>query len=188
MNEPIFSNIEGGVENLNARLLKQRKILAFGEINEKAAGNIIAAMFYLVDQNKQEPIKLYINSCGGSETDILAIYDVMQHLGCPVETVCAGKANGLSALLLAGGTKGKRAAYANSEIMLTQVSRERTFGQASDIELETEHLLNAKKRINKLLAKLCGKTEDELCADLERKYWMFAEQAKEYGLIDTVIE
>lgn len=188
MNEPIFSNIEGGVENLNARLLKQRKILAFGEINEKLAGNIIAAMFYLADQNAQEPIKLYINSCGGSETEILAVFDVMQHVGCPVETICVGKAHGLSALLLAGGTKGKRTAYANSEIMLTQVSRDRTFGQASDIELETEHLLQAKKRINKLLAALCGKEEQELCADLERKYWLFAEQAKEYGLVDTIIE
>lgn len=188
MNEPIFSNIEGGVENLNARLLKQRKILAFGEINEKLAGNIIAAMFYLADQNAQEPIKMYINSCGGSETDILAVFDVMQHVDCPVETICVGKAHGLSALLLAGGTKGKRTAYANSEIMLTQVSRDRTFGQASDIELETEHLLQAKKRINKLLAVLCGKEEQELCSDLERKYWLFAEQAKEYGLIDTIIE
>ncbi len=186
MNEPIFS-VNGGIENLGATLLASRKVLAFGELDERTACEIIAKLMYLAEASA-EPITLYINSSGGKETEILAIYDVMQNLGCSVETVCVGKAHGLSAVLLAGGAKGKRAAYANSEIMLNQVGRERTFGQASDIELETEHLLQTKKRINKLLAELCGRPENELAADLERKYWLFAEEAKAYGLIDTVIE
>lgn len=186
MNEPIFGTNEE--KNLSARLLKKRTILAFGELDEKATGTIIASMLFLADLDAEAPITLYINSSGGNETEILAIYDVMRHISCPVETVCVGKAHGLSALLLAGGEKGKRKAYANSEIMLMQVSRERTFGQASDIELETDHLLKAKQRINQLLADLCGRSPSEVYADMERKYWLFAEDAKAYGLIDQVIE
>lgn len=185
MSEPIFGTKE---ENLNARLLKSRTVLAFGELNEKAAEAVVASLLYLEEQDASAPITLYINSTGGCETEILAIYDVMRHISSPVETVCVGKAHGLSALLLAGGEKGKRKAYANSEIMLMQLGRDRTFGQASDIELETDHLLKAKQRINKLLAQLCGRSENEVCADLERKYWLFAEEAKDYGLIDQVIE
>lgn len=188
MNEPIFSANNGGFESLNARLLEKRKVFAFGELNEKAACDVIAKLIYLAELDGAAPITLYINSSGGCETEILAIYDVMQDISCPVETVCVGKAHGLSALLLAGGEKGMRKAYANSEIMLTQVSRDRTFGQASDIELETEHLLNSKARINRLLASLCTCSAEELSAAMERKYWLFAEQAKDYGLIDQIIE
>ena len=187
MNEPIF-NVGSGIENLDARMMESRKVLAFGELDENAACRIIAKLLYLAEEDASAPITLYINSSGGWETEILAVYDVMKNIPCPVETVCVGKAHGLSALLLAGGEKGKRFAYANSEIMLTQVGRDRTFGQASDIELETEHLLQTKKRINKLLASLCGRSEEDLTADLERKYWLFAEEAKAYGLIDGVIE
>ncbi len=186
MNEPIFS-VNGGIENLSASLLDSRKVLAFGQLDEKASCEIIAKLLYLAEEDAAAPITLYINSSGGSETEILAVYDVMKNITCPVETVCVGKAHGLSALLLAGGEKGKRKAYANSEIMLTQVSRDRTFGQASDIELETEHLLNSKKRINQLLASLCNRSAEDLSADMERKHWLFADQAKEYGLIDQVI-
>ncbi len=187
MNEPIF-NLGSGIENLDAKMMESRKILAFGALDEKLACQIIAKMLYLAEEDAKAPITLYINSIGGAETEILGIYDVMKNLSCPVETVCVGKAHGLSALLLAGGAKGKRQAYANSEIMLMQVGRDRTFGQASDIELETEHLLRMKKRVNHLLASLCGKSEEDLAADLERKHWLFADEAKEYGLIDTVID
>ncbi len=187
MNEPIF-NVGSGVENLDARLMDSRKILAFGELTEKEACGIIAKLLYLAEEDDKAPITMYINSSGGKETEILAIYDVMKNIACPVETVCVGKAHGLSAILLAGGAPGKRSAYANSEIMLNQVGRERTFGQASDIELETEHLLQTKMRITQLLATLCGRTVEDIEADLERKYWLFAEEAKAYGLIDTLIE
>ena len=141
----------------------------------------------MAEDDASAPIQLYINSVGGRETEILAIYDVMRTIKCPVETYCVGKAHGLSAILLAGGAKGKRYAYANSEIMLNQVGRDRTFGQASDIELETEHLLETKARVNALLSSLCGRSSEEITSDLERKYWLFAEEAVNYGLIDRVI-
>ncbi|MBQ8894234.1 MAG: ATP-dependent Clp protease proteolytic subunit [Clostridia bacterium] len=187
MNEPVFNAAEGRAETLNARLLKKRTVLAFGEIDEKVSCSIVSSLLYLASEDAEAPVTLYINSSGGCETEILAIFDVMRSISCPVETVCVGKAHGLSALLLAGGEKGKRKAYANAEIMLMQVGRDRTFGQASDIELETEHLLKAKNRINKLIASLCGRSEEQIRADLERKHWLYAEEAKEYGLIDQII-
>lgn len=174
--------------NLSDRLLEKRTVLLFGKLDEKKASKIISAMLYLEACDASAPITLYLNTEGGDEADVLAIYDVMRTLQCPVETVCVGKAHGLSALLLAGGTKGMRKAYANSEIMLSQVQRDRTFGQASDIELETEHLLRVKERINLILANLCQKSAEEIKNDLERKYWLFAEEAKAYGIIDEVIK
>lgn len=181
-------NVKNENNVLNLHHLEKRRILLFGTLDEKKAASVISAMIYLEDLDPSAPISLYINCEGGAETEILAVYDVMQRLACPVETVCVGKANGLSALILAGGTKGTRKAYVNSEVMLSQVQRDRTFGQASDIELETEHLLKIKERINEILAALCGKDAGEIRADLERKYWLFADEAKAYGLIDLVIE
>lgn len=178
---------EQGAENISNRLLESRTILLFGELDEKKTASAIASMLYLQQQNPKEKITLYINSSGGCETQVLAIYDVMQHLECPVETICVGKAHGLSAMILAGGAKGMRKAYANSEVMLMQVGRERTFGQASDIELETEHLLNSKDRICAILSNLCGKEKASIMADMERKFWLYADQAKAYGLIDEII-
>ncbi len=187
MNEPIFAN-ENGFESLGARLLNKRAILAFGEINEKTSFQIISALLYLAGQDSNAPITLYINSVGGNETDALAIYDVMRNLSCPIHTVCVGKAHGMASLLLVGGAKGERAAYANSEIMLTQVERDRTFGQASDIELETNHLLDVKARVNALFATLCDKDIAQINKDMERKHWLFAEQALAYGLIDKILK
>ena len=181
-------NQEKEAKSLGNRLLKRRTILLFGKLDEKKACEIISAMLYLEDCDADASIKLFINSDGGAETDVLAIYDVMQNLTCPVETVCVGKATGLAALILAGGTKGCRKAYANSEIMLCQVQRDRTFGQASDIELETEHLLQVKERVNNILAFLCGQDVQQIKNDLERNHWLFAEDAQNYGLIDLVIE
>lgn len=181
-------NHERENEALSTRLLKNRTVLLFGKLDEKKASAVVSAMLYLEGLDPEASITLYINTEGGAETDILAIYDVMRHLRCPVETVCVGKAHGLSALILGGGTKGCRKAYANSEVMLSQVQRDRTFGQASDIELETEHLLKVKERINQLLAAICQKGTEEIKNDLERKHWLFAEEAKSYGLIDEVIE
>ena len=174
-------------ETLSEKLIKERKLLAFGNIDGEAAEKLIAAMLLMESVSAEEPIKIYINSTGGSETDILAVFDVMRGLRCPVETVCTGKAHGFSALLLAGGAKGFRKGYANSEVMLAQVSRGRTYGQASDIELEVSHLLECKNRMNTLLAELCGKDAKTIQADIDRKHWMFADQAKEYGLIDEII-
>ncbi len=181
-------NQEKENKSLNNRLLKKRTVLLFGKLDEKKACDIIAALLYLEDCDAEAPVKLYINSEGGAETDVLAVYDTMRALSCPVETICVGKATGLAALILAGGSKGYRKAYENSEIMLCQVQRDRTFGQASDIELETEHLLQVKARVNRILATLCQKDESCIKADLERNFWLFAQDAKEYGLIDQIIE
>ena len=179
---------ERGVQTPELKMLENRIVMVFGELNDKNVCKVISSLLYLQAEDAQAPIKLYINSVGGSEAEGLAIYDVMRHLTCPVHTICVGKAHGVAALILAGGASGERCAYANSEIMLNQIERDRTFGQASDIERETEHLLAGKQRINKLFATLCGKTEDEICIDTERKYWLFADQALTYGLIDRIIE
>lgn len=185
MSEAIFCS-NNGSENLSARLLKSRTILLFGELDEKKSEMIISALLYLAQEDPSAPIKILINSVGGDETEALAIFDILQNLPCSVQTVCVGKARGMAALLLAGGTNGERAAYANSEIMISQVSRDRTFGQASDIELETEHLLMVKKKVIAILAKRCGLAEEKISADIERNYWLFAEDALKYGLIDKI--
>ena len=186
MNEPIFA-AEKGFENMGARLLKDRVVLAFGTLDEDKTAGIISALLYLESVDASAPIKFYINSTGGSETEALAVFDMIRTISCPVHTICVGKAHGMAALILAGGEKGHRAAYANSEIMLTQVSRDRTFGQASDIELETAHLLEIKKRVNELLSEITQVESTQICDHLERKHWLFAAQAKEYGLIDKII-
>lgn len=187
MNEPIFAS-DKGFENVSARLLKDRKILVFGAIDEEKAAEVVASLLYLESVDADAPIKLYINSIGGNEADALAIFDIIRAVSCPVHTVCVGKAHGMAALILAGGEKGERSAYSNSEIMLTQVSRDRTFGQASDIELETTHLLEIKQRVNDLLAKITQTDSAQIHDHMERKHWLFAAQAKEYGLIDNIIE
>ena len=186
MNEPLFL-LNNSAENLGARLLKQRTVLLFGALTEALSSQIISSLLYLEAEDAKKPIRMLINSVGGDETEALAIFDIMQAISCPVQTICVGKAHGMAALLLAGGEKGERAAYANSEIMLTQVSRDRTFGQASDIELETEHLLELKKRVADLFVQLSKTADEKIAADMERKHWLFADQAKEHGIIDKVI-
>lgn len=186
MNEPLFM-ANNSAENLSARLLKQRTILVFGSLDEELSTKVISSLLYLAAEDEEKPITLMINSIGGDETEALAIFDVIQATPCPIHTVCLGKAHGMAALLLAAGEKGERKMYANSEIMLTQVSRDRTFGQASDIELETEHLLNVKERVADLLVQLTGIPKAKIQADLERKHWLFADQALAYGIVDKVI-
>lgn len=186
MSEPLFMS-NNLVENLSVKLLKQRTVLLFGTLDEKLSSEIISSFLYLEAEDTEKPINLLINSAGGDETEALAIFDIMQSVSCPIYTACVGKAHGMAALLLAGGEKGERKMHANGEVMLTQVSRDRTFGQASDIELETEHLLNVKERVAALWTRLTGMPADKIQSDLERKHWLFAEQALEYGIIDKVI-
>ena len=186
MSEPLFMT-NNSAENLSARLLKQRTILLFGALNEELSSKVISSLLYLAQEDGEKPITLMINSVGGDETEALAILDAMRLTSCPIHTVCLGKAHGMAALLLAAGEKGERKIYANGEVMLTQVGRDRTFGQASDIELETEHLLNVKERVADLLVQLTGTSKEKIQADLERKHWLFADQALEYGIIDKVI-
>lgn len=157
------------------------------EVNSTSASLIVAQLLYLEGQDPSKDISFYINSPGGSVTDGLAIYDTMQYIKCDVSTICMGMAASMGAFLLAAGTKGKRMALPNSDIMIHQPSGGAQ-GQATDIEIHTKHILHTKKRLNEILAKNTGQPFDVIARDTERDNFMTAQQALEYGLIDKVIE
>lgn len=187
---PSFFEKEGNTErgyDLFSRLLKDRIILIFNEINDDLACTIIAQLLYLESVDPEKDICIYINSYGGSVSAGLGIYDTIKKLKCKVSTVCVGMAASMGAFLLSAGTKGKRYSLANSQIMIHQPLGG-TQGQASDIAIETNHMLKVKERLNKLLAKATGKTVSEIEVDTDRNNWMFPEEALEYGIIDHIIE
>lgn len=187
---PSFYEKEGNREHgydLFSRLLKDRIVLLFHEINDDLACSIIAQLLYLESVDPKKDICIYVNSGGGSVSAGLGIYDTIKKLKCDVSTVCVGMAASMGAFLLSAGTKGKRYALVNSQIMIHQplggVS-----GQATDIAIETEHMLKVEKRINEILAKETGKSEEQISADTDRNNWMFPEEALSYGIIDKIIE
>jgi ATP-dependent Clp protease protease subunit len=168
--------------DIYSRLLKDRIIFLGEEVNETTASLVVAQLLFL----ESEDIQLYINSPGGIVTGGLAIYDTMQYIKCDVSTICIGLAASMGAFLLSGGTKGKRFALPNAEIMIHQPSGGAK-GQATEIQIAAENILKTKKRLNEILAANTGKPYDVIAADTERDYYMSAEEAKEYGLIDGVI-
>ena len=170
-----------------SRLLNDRIIMLNEEVNSTSASLIVAQLLYLEGQDPSKDISFYINSPGGSVSDGLAIYDTMQYIKCDVSTICMGMAASMGAFLLAAGTKGKRMALPNSDIMIHQPSGGAQ-GQATDIEIHTKHILHTKKRLNEILAKNTGQPFDVIARDTERDNFMTAQQALEYGLIDKVIE
>ncbi len=170
-----------------SRLLNDRIIMLNEEVNSTSASLIVAQLLYLEGQDPSKDISFYINSPGGSVTDGLAIYDTMQYIKCDVSTICMGMAASMGAFLLAAGTKGKRLALPNSDIMIHQPSGGAQ-GQATDIEIHTKHILHTKKRLNEILSKNTGQPFDVIARDTERDNFMTAQQALEYGLIDKVIE
>ncbi len=187
---PNFFEKENGMErgyDLASRLLKDRIILMFSEVNDDLACSIIAQMLYLESVDPDKDIYLYINSPGGSVSAGLGIYDTMKHLKCDVSTICVGLAASMGAFLLSSGTKGKRTSLANSQIMIHQPLGGAQ-GQATDIEITARNILRIKDRLNKILAKNTDKSLEQICADTERDNWMFPEEALEYGLIDSIIE
>ncbi len=187
---PSFYEKEGNTEkgyDLFSRLLKDRIILLFNEINDDLACSIIAQLLYLESIDPDKDICIYINSCGGSVAAGLGIYDTIRKLKCPVSTVCVGMAASMGAFILAAGTKGKRYSLENSQIMIHQPLGGAS-GQASDIAIETNHMLKVKGRLNKLLARTTGKTEEQVEVDTDRNNWMFPEEALDYGIIDKIIE
>jgi len=187
---PQFFEKEGGYERSYdpfSRLLKDRIILLFNEVNDDLACTIIAQMLYLEAVDPQRDICLYINSPGGSVSAGLGIYDTMRHLKCDVSTICVGLAASMGAFLLSAGTKGKRYALPNSQIMIHQVLGGAQ-GQATDVEIEARHMLDIKQRLNTLMAANVGKPVEEVTRDTERNNWMFPAQALEYGLIDKILE
>lgn len=170
-----------------SRLLNDRIIMLNEEVNSTTASLVVAQLLYLEGQDPNKDISLYINSPGGSVTDGLAIYDTMQYIKCDVSTICMGMAASMGAFLLAAGTKGKRYALPNADIMIHQPSGGAR-GQATDIEIHTKHILHTKKKLNEILAANTGQPVEVVTADTERDNFMTAQQALEYGLIDKVIE
>ena len=169
-----------------SRLLNDRIIFLGEEVNATTASLVVAQLLYLEAQDPDKDIQFYINSPGGSVTDGMAIYDTMQYIKCDVSTICVGMAASMGAFLLSAGTKGKRIALPNAEIMIHQPSAG-TQGQITDMAIHLKRLETIKKRMNQILADNCGKSVEQVTADCERDNFMTAEEAVEYGLIDKVI-
>ena len=173
--------------DIYSRLLKDRIIFLSGEINTEMANAIIAQLLFLNAQDKEKDITMYINSPGGQVTAGLGIYDTMNHISCDVATVCIGMAASMGAFLLSSGTKGKRYALPNAEIM-THQPLGGARGQATDIQIVAENILKIKKKLATILAKNTGQDYDKVIADTERDNYLDASEAKEYGLVDSVLE
>ena len=172
--------------DIYSRLLKDNVIFAVGPIEDHMANLIIAQMLFLESENPEKDVSLYINSPGGSITSGLSIYDTMQFIRPDVSTICVGQAASMGAILLAGGTKGKRYSLPNSRMMIHQpISGFQ--GQASDIDIQAKEILNLRQRLNKILSTHTGKSEKQITADTDRDNFMKASEALAYGLIDTVL-
>ena len=172
--------------DIYSRLLKDRIIFLGEEVNETTASLTVAQLLFLESEDPGKDIQLYINSPGGMVTAGLAIYDTMQYIKCDVSTICIGLAASMGAFLLSGGTKGKRLALPNAEIMIHQPSGGAK-GQATDIQIVAENILKTKERLNRILSENTGQPYEVVAADTERDNYMTAEGAKAYGLIDAVI-
>lgn len=172
--------------DIYSRLLKERIIFLGEEVNEVTASLIVAQMLFLEAEDPEKDIQFYINSPGGSVTAGMAIYDTMQYVKCDVSTYCMGMAASMGAFLLAGGTKGKRLALPNAEIMIHQPLGGAQ-GQATEIEIAAKHILRTKEKLNSILAERTGQPLDVIVRDTDRDNYMTAEEAKSYGLIDQVI-
>jgi ATP-dependent Clp protease protease subunit len=169
-----------------SRLLSDRIIFLSEEVNDTTASLVVAQMLFLEAQDPDKDIQFYITSPGGSVTAGMAIYDTMQYIKCDVSTICIGMAASMGAFLLSSGTKGKRIALPNSEIMIHQPSAG-TQGKVTDMEIDVEHFLKIKKNLNEILSHNTGKPVEQIKQDSERDNWMSASEALEYGLIDQVI-
>ena len=171
-----------------SRLLNDRIVFLGEEVNDTTASLVVAQLLYLEAQDPDKDIQMYINSPGGSVTAGMAIYDTMQYIKCDVSTICIGMAASMGAFLLSSGTRGKRIALPNAEIMIHQPSDcARHQGKVTDMEIDVEHFLKIKQRLNKILSENTGKPVEQVKADSERDHWMIAEEAREYGLVDKVI-
>ncbi len=173
--------------DIYSRLLKERIIFLGSPIDDAVANTVIAQLLFLDSEDSKKDIKLYINSPGGSVTAGLAIYDTMQYIRPNVSTVCVGIAASMAAVLLAAGAKGKRFALPNSEVMIHQIMGGAE-GQATDIKIRAEHILKIKDLLNKILAKHTNQPESKIEKDTDRDYFLNPKEAKEYGLIDKIIE
>ena len=181
------SNRGERVYDIYSRLLKERIIFLVGPVNDNAATLVTAQLLFLESENPKKEISFYINSPGGLVTSGLGIYDTIQYIKPPVSTLCIGQASSMGSFLLAAGAKGKRFSLPNSRIMVHQPSAGYQ-GQATDIEIHAKEILSLKERLNKIYAKHTKKSEEEIKKALERDYFMTANEAKNFGLIDEVVE
>ena len=172
--------------DIYSRLLKDRIIFLGTAIDDGVANAVIAQLLFLEQQNSKDDIKLYINSPGGSVSSALAIYDTMQYVKADVQTICVGLAASAASLLLSAGKKGKRMILPNAEVMIHQVLGG-TSGQASDIDIHARHILKIKEQLNKILAKHTGQTISKVEKDTDRDYFMSAQEAVKYGIVDKII-
>jgi ATP-dependent Clp protease protease subunit len=170
-----------------SRLLNDRIIVLSEDVNDTSASLVVAQLLYLEGQDPDKDISLYINSPGGSISAGMAIHDTMQYIKCDVSTICMGMAASMGAFLLASGTKGKRFALPNAEIMIHQPLGGAQ-GQATEIEIAAEHILRTKKKLNTILSENTGQPYETIVKDTERDNWLTAQEALEYGLIDKVME
>ncbi len=171
--------------DIYSRLLEDRIVFLTGEINDAMANTIVAQLIYLEGKDANKDISLYINSPGGSVSAGLAIYDTMQYIQCDVSTICIGLAASMGAFILSSGTKGKRFALPNSEVMIHQPLGGAQ-GQASDIKIQAEHILRIRDKMNRILSENTGRSIAEIERDTDRDNYLTAEEAKNYGLIDKV--
>ena len=172
--------------DIYSRLLQDRIVLLSGEVNDESANLIVAQLLFLQAQDPKKTISMYINSPGGSVTAGLAIYDTMQFISCPVATYCIGQAASMGAVLLTAGAKGKRYALPNARIMIHQPWGGAE-GKASDIEITAREILRLKEKLNRILADHSGSSYEKVVSDTDRDYFMSADEAAEYGLIDKVL-
>jgi len=173
--------------DIYSRLLKENIVFLGGPVSDVMANIVIAQLLFLESQDPDKDIQLYINSPGGSVTAGMAIYDTMQHVKNDIATMCVGMAASMAAVLLAGGKKGKRSALPNSEMLLHQVMGGAQ-GQASEIEISARHIINIKQRLNEILASHTGQKIETIEKDTDRDFYLTAEEAKKYGVIDNIIQ
>jgi len=173
--------------DIYSRLLKNRIIFLGSQVNDVVANSVIAQLLYLASIDPEKDIQFYINSPGGSVTAGLAIYDTMQYIKCPISTVCVGMAASMGAVLLAAGTKGKRFALPNAEILLHQVAGGAT-GEAIEVEITARQIIKIKENLNKILAKHTGNPLEKIERDTDRDFYLSSEEAKKYGIIDEVLK
>jgi len=173
--------------DIYSRLLKDRIIFIGSAIDDSVANAVIAQLLFLASQSAKEDIKIYINSPGGVVTSALAIYATMNYIGADVQTICVGIAASSAALLLASGAKGKRMILPNGEVLIHQVMGG-TEGQATEIDIHAKHILKMRERLNKILSKHTGQSMAKVEKDTERDYFMTAEEAKKYGIVDKIIK
>lgn len=173
--------------DIYSRLLKERIIFLHDEVNHQSASIVIAQLLFLEAEDSKKDVTLYINSPGGEISSGLAIIDTMNHLKCDISTICTGMAASMGAMILSQGSKGKRFVLPNSEVMIHQPLTG-VEGQASDIEITAKHILKSKERLYKMLVDATGKSLEQITKDADRNYWMSADEAKKYGIVDDVLK